>query len=153
MMSLTEELLEKQGVTKGARHKIVLSIGKLKERPAQLKQLYDDMTSEKEVIRQTLTEVKWILSTPMKITWNEEDNSSNNSDRNNGSTSGTNVSPGPIGSNRFQQGDETSGENQLLQKPRDQEDDLPSGIAKVIRKGTQYLPYQSYFFCYSAMYM
>nr|CAG4650161.1 EOG090X06H8 [Sida crystallina] len=39
MLSLTEEQLEAQGVTKGARHKIALSIQRLRERPTLLAQL------------------------------------------------------------------------------------------------------------------
>ena len=39
MLSLTEEQLEVQGVTKGARHKIALSIQRLRERPTLLAQL------------------------------------------------------------------------------------------------------------------
>ena len=39
MLSLTEEQLELQGVTKGARHKIALSIIRLRERPTLLAQL------------------------------------------------------------------------------------------------------------------
>ncbi|KAK3862164.1 hypothetical protein Pcinc_031946 [Petrolisthes cinctipes] len=44
LLSLDEATLEAQGVTKGARHKIVLSIQKLKERHKQLEQI------EKEVV-------------------------------------------------------------------------------------------------------
>ena len=36
MLALDEETLESKGVTKGARHKIVLSIAKLKDRHKQL---------------------------------------------------------------------------------------------------------------------
>jgi SAM domain (Sterile alpha motif). len=39
MMALTEEQLAAQGVTKGARHKIIISIRKLKERRNILCQL------------------------------------------------------------------------------------------------------------------
>ncbi|KAG5285236.1 hypothetical protein AALO_G00001070 [Alosa alosa] len=39
MMSLTEEQLESQNVTKGARHKIIISIQKLKERQNMLRSL------------------------------------------------------------------------------------------------------------------
>jgi hypothetical protein len=39
MLALTEEQLELQGVTKGARHKIALSILRLRERPTLLAQL------------------------------------------------------------------------------------------------------------------
>jgi hypothetical protein len=39
MLALTEDKLEAQGVTKGARHKIILSIKRLKERYNNLCQL------------------------------------------------------------------------------------------------------------------
>ena len=39
MLALSEEQLELQGVTKGARHKIALSIARLRERPSLLAQL------------------------------------------------------------------------------------------------------------------
>lgn len=39
LLALDEATLEAQGVTKGARHKIVLSIQKLKERHKQLEQI------------------------------------------------------------------------------------------------------------------
>ena len=39
MLVLTEEKLEQWGVTKGARHQIFLSVGKLKDRGNQLRNL------------------------------------------------------------------------------------------------------------------
>jgi len=65
MMNLTEEWLESQNVTKGARNKIVISIKKLKERPGMLRQM------EKEImecgnIKQALTDLKSVLNTPIK---------------------------------------------------------------------------------------
>ena len=39
MINLTEDWLESQGVTKGARHKIILSIVKLRERQNVLRQM------------------------------------------------------------------------------------------------------------------
>lgn len=44
LLALDEATLETQGVTKGARHKIVLSINKLKERHTQLVQIEKVMT-------------------------------------------------------------------------------------------------------------
>jgi SAM domain (Sterile alpha motif)/PHAT len=66
MMTMTEEALESRGVTKGARHKIVLSIKKLRDRPSTLAQL------EQEVVkggglRTALEELKGMLLTPMKL--------------------------------------------------------------------------------------
>nr|CAG4643965.1 EOG090X06H8 [Lepidurus arcticus] len=65
MLNLTEEQLESQGVTKGARHKIALSIQRLRERPHLLLKL------EKEVmetgnIQNALTELKTLLASPIK---------------------------------------------------------------------------------------
>ena len=65
MLALTEEQLELQGVTKGARHKIALSIQRLRDRPTLLAQL------EKEVVdtgnlQGALGELKNILGTPIK---------------------------------------------------------------------------------------
>jgi len=65
MMTLTEDALESRGVTKGARHKIVLSIKKLRDRPSTLAQL------EQEVVkggglRTALEELKSMLLTPIK---------------------------------------------------------------------------------------
>lgn len=67
MMSLTEEQLEAQGVTKGARHKIILNINKLKNRVNNLKALIQSLDEEGcNFIRQALNELKTILNTPIK---------------------------------------------------------------------------------------
>lgn len=55
LLALDEGTLESQGVTKGARHKIVLSINKLKERHKQLVQI-------EKVNDQTLMFVKEICT-------------------------------------------------------------------------------------------
>ncbi|XP_046383534.1 protein Smaug homolog 1 isoform X2 [Ischnura elegans] len=65
MLSLTEERLASEGVTKGARHKIVLSIRKLRERASTLKYLEEDV-SRGSSIRYALEELKSIACTPMK---------------------------------------------------------------------------------------
>ncbi|KAL1435052.1 hypothetical protein MTO96_001598 [Rhipicephalus appendiculatus] len=72
MMNLTEEKLEAQSVTKGARHKIVLSIRKLKERPATLRQLEKSLQEEGD-IRTALAELRAMLQTPMKASSRAED--------------------------------------------------------------------------------
>ncbi|KAL3214005.1 hypothetical protein MRX96_007400 [Rhipicephalus microplus] len=72
MMNLTEEKLEAQSVTKGARHKIVLSIRKLKERPATLRQLEKSLQEEGD-IRTALAELRAMLQTPMKASSRVED--------------------------------------------------------------------------------
>lgn len=63
LLALDESTLESQGVTKGARHKIVLSISKLKERHKQLVQI------EKEVMNggnlfSCLNDLKSLILTP-----------------------------------------------------------------------------------------
>lgn len=65
MMNLTEDKLEAQNVTKGARHKIVLSIRKLKERPDTLRLLEKNLQEEGD-IRTALVELRAMLQTPMK---------------------------------------------------------------------------------------
>ncbi|XP_002170483.3 protein Smaug homolog 1 isoform X1 [Hydra vulgaris] len=73
MMSFSDEYLEKHGVTKGARTKILLCIQKLKDREETLEQL------EKEVLQlgclpHVLAELKSILVTPIKPHKNENTN-------------------------------------------------------------------------------
>ena len=67
MMVLTEEELEKKGVTKGARHKIILNINKLKNRSNNLKALEQSLEEEGHYfVRQALNELKSMLFTPIK---------------------------------------------------------------------------------------
>uniref|UniRef100_L7LZ39 Uncharacterized protein n=1 Tax=Rhipicephalus pulchellus TaxID=72859 RepID=L7LZ39_RHIPC len=61
-----------KSVTKGARHKIVLSIRKLKERPATLRQLEKSLQEEGD-IRTALAELRAMLQTPMKASSRGED--------------------------------------------------------------------------------
>ncbi|XP_038124872.1 protein Smaug homolog 1 isoform X1 [Cyprinodon tularosa] len=65
MMSLTEEQLEAQKVTKGARHKIVISIQKLKERQNLLRSLEKDVL-EGGNLRTPLQELHQMIITPIK---------------------------------------------------------------------------------------
>ncbi|XP_039986882.1 protein Smaug homolog 1 isoform X2 [Xiphias gladius] len=65
MMSLTEEQLEAQKVTKGARHKIVISIQKLKERQNLLRSLEKDVL-EGSNLRSPLQELHQMIMTPIK---------------------------------------------------------------------------------------
>ncbi|XP_056269255.1 protein Smaug homolog 1 isoform X2 [Pseudoliparis swirei] len=69
MMSLTEEQLE---VTKGARHKIVISILKLKERQNLLRSLEKDVL-EGSNLRAPLQELHQIVLTPIKAFLGGED--------------------------------------------------------------------------------
>ncbi|XP_062974266.1 protein Smaug homolog 1 isoform X2 [Elgaria multicarinata webbii] len=65
MMALTECQLEAQNVTKGARHKIVISIQKLKERQNLLKSLERDIL-EGGNLRVLLQELHQMILTPIK---------------------------------------------------------------------------------------
>ncbi|XP_043553636.1 protein Smaug homolog 1 isoform X4 [Chiloscyllium plagiosum] len=65
MMALTEVQLEAQHVTKGARHKIVLSIQKLKERQNVLRSLEKDIL-EGGNLRNALQELHQMILTPIK---------------------------------------------------------------------------------------
>ncbi|XP_015262991.1 PREDICTED: protein Smaug homolog 1 isoform X2 [Gekko japonicus] len=65
MMTLTECQLEAQNVTKGARHKIVISIQKLKERQNLLKSLERDIL-EGGNLRVPLQELHQMILTPIK---------------------------------------------------------------------------------------
>lgn len=79
MLELTEERLAEQGVTKGARHKLALSIAKLQQRHSTLLALERDLLQPNReanqqasfsqgqgVIANALDELKVILATPMK---------------------------------------------------------------------------------------
>jgi len=65
MLTLTESWLDAQGVTRGARHKIVLSIGKLKERQNVLRAMEKEIM-ETGCLKQALSEIKSMLNTPIK---------------------------------------------------------------------------------------
>ncbi|KYO30135.1 protein Smaug homolog 2 isoform X2 [Alligator mississippiensis] len=65
MMTLTEQHLESQNVTKGARHKIALSIQKLRERQSVLKSLEKDIL-EGGNLWTALQELQQIIATPIK---------------------------------------------------------------------------------------
>ncbi|XP_043524810.1 protein Smaug homolog 1 [Frieseomelitta varia] len=79
MLQLTEEQLAEQGVTKGARHKLALSIAKLQQRYTTLLNLEKDLLQPTRdntqsasflqgptVLVNTVDELKTILATPMK---------------------------------------------------------------------------------------
>ncbi|KAK8739360.1 hypothetical protein OTU49_003596 [Cherax quadricarinatus] len=63
LLTLDEATLESQGVTKGARHKIVLSINKLKERHKQLVQIEKEVMNGGHLLS-CLNELKSIILTP-----------------------------------------------------------------------------------------
>ncbi|XP_012264559.1 protein Smaug homolog 1 [Athalia rosae] len=79
MLELTEERLAEQGVTKGARHKLALSITKLQQRHSTLLALERDLLQPNReanqqasfsqgqgLVASALDELKAILATPMK---------------------------------------------------------------------------------------
>uniref|UniRef100_A0A9J7Y7D4 Protein Smaug homolog 1 n=1 Tax=Cyprinus carpio carpio TaxID=630221 RepID=A0A9J7Y7D4_CYPCA len=71
MMSLTEQQLEAQQVTKGARHKIIISIQKLKDRQNMLRCLEKDIL-EGGNLRAPLQELHQIIQSPIKACSTEE---------------------------------------------------------------------------------
>lgn len=78
MLELTEDRLAEQGVTKGARHKLALSIYKLQQRYQTLMDLEKDLLqppregghqstfAQKPLLVGALDELKAILATPLK---------------------------------------------------------------------------------------
>ena len=78
MLELSEERLAEQGVTKGARHKLALSIAKLQQRYQILLNLEKDLVqppretnqsasfAQKPLLVGALDELKAILATPLK---------------------------------------------------------------------------------------
>ncbi|XP_055010368.1 protein Smaug homolog 1-like, partial [Boleophthalmus pectinirostris] len=64
-LNLSEEQLEAQKVTKGARHKIVISIQKLKERQSQLRSLEKEVL-EGASLRGALQELHQMILTPIR---------------------------------------------------------------------------------------
>uniref|UniRef100_A0A3Q2GP98 Sterile alpha motif domain containing 4B n=1 Tax=Cyprinodon variegatus TaxID=28743 RepID=A0A3Q2GP98_CYPVA len=87
MMILTEQHLESQNVTKGARHKIALSIQKLRERQGVLKSLEKDIL-EGGNLRNALQELQQIIITPIKA-YSPPSAAQAVSDASNSSTEGT----------------------------------------------------------------
>lgn len=71
MLSLTEESLQSIGITKGARHKLLLSIGKLKERSTMLMELETEVMNGGDLLN-ALKKVKSVLQTPLQVTSGED---------------------------------------------------------------------------------
>ncbi|XP_022331354.1 protein Smaug homolog 1-like [Crassostrea virginica] len=76
MLTVSEDWLETQNVTKGARHKIVLSLSKLKERQDLLRSMEKDIVDGGSIstIKSVLSEMKSMLNTPIKA-FSTEDSS------------------------------------------------------------------------------
>lgn len=66
MLDMTEEYLENLGVTKGARHKLVLCIQKLSERVPLLNQMEKELMDGIRPLKSGLDELTNIILTPMK---------------------------------------------------------------------------------------
>ncbi|KAK4886734.1 hypothetical protein RN001_003005 [Aquatica leii] len=70
MLNLTELDLESMGITKGARHKLLLSIAKLKERSQLLTELETEVMNGGDLIT-ALKKLKSILQSPLQTTSGE----------------------------------------------------------------------------------
>lgn len=71
MLNLTEESLQAIGITKGARHKLLLSIAKLRERSATLTQLETEVMNGGDLLN-ALKKLKTILQSPLHVTSGED---------------------------------------------------------------------------------
>ena len=67
MIHLTEDQLERQGVTKGARRKIIQNIQKLLDRPKMLADINIQLEKEDCNVKKVLTELEVLLKSPVKI--------------------------------------------------------------------------------------
>ncbi|XP_045773791.1 protein Smaug [Maniola jurtina] len=66
MMAIDEKYLEKLGVTKGARHKILLSIKKLSERGSILEGVQAELSSSTGSVLRALERLRGVLLSPMQ---------------------------------------------------------------------------------------
>ncbi|XP_056636982.1 protein Smaug homolog 1 [Diorhabda sublineata] len=71
MVNLTEETLQSIGITKGARHKILLSINKLKERGTMLTELETEVMNGGD-LNVALKKLKGVLQSPLQISPGED---------------------------------------------------------------------------------
>nr|XP_022918879.1 protein Smaug homolog 2 [Onthophagus taurus] len=71
MLNLTEETLQSIGITKGARHKLLLSIGKLRERQNMLCELETEVMNGGDLLN-ALKKLKGVLQTPLQVTMGED---------------------------------------------------------------------------------
>lgn len=72
MINLTDEALQTIGITKGARHKLLLSITKLKERSAMLSDLEWGIMNGGD-INNGIKKLKSVLQTPLELSMDNED--------------------------------------------------------------------------------
>lgn len=71
MLNLTDESLQAIGITKGARHKLLLSIGKLKERSTMLSELEVEVMNGGDLLN-ALKKLKGVLQSPLQVTSGED---------------------------------------------------------------------------------
>lgn len=71
MLNLTDESLQTIGITKGARHKLLLSIAKLKERGLTLAELETEVMNGGDLLN-ALKKLKGILQSPLQVTSGED---------------------------------------------------------------------------------
>lgn len=71
MLNLTEESLQAIGITKGARHKLLLSINKLKERSTMLTELETEVMNGGDLLN-ALKKLKGVLQSPLQVTLGED---------------------------------------------------------------------------------
>jgi len=69
MMNLTESQLEAEGVTKGARTKIITNIQKLKDRPGIISDINHLLEADDCNVRKVLTDLEILLKSPVKVGW------------------------------------------------------------------------------------
>lgn len=71
MLDLSEDTLQAIGITKGARHKLLLSIAKLKERSTMLTELETEVMNGGD-LNAALKKLKGILQTPLQVSYGED---------------------------------------------------------------------------------
>ncbi|XP_044254975.1 protein Smaug homolog 1 [Tribolium madens] len=71
MLDLSDDTLQAIGITKGARHKLLLSIAKLKERSTMLTELETEVMNGGD-LNLALKKLKSVLQTPLQVTSGED---------------------------------------------------------------------------------
>lgn len=71
MLNLTDEKLQTMGITKGARHKLLLSIAKLKERSLMMTELETEVMNGGDLLV-ALKKLKTVLQSPLQVTSGED---------------------------------------------------------------------------------
>merc|ERR1719278_273018 len=92
MLDLTEEKLEKMGVTKGARRKIVSSVAKLRDRFRLLSSLQAELENTDCDLKKILSELEGVVKSPIQVEQVEKDEIEAKSRHNSARDSGTEVS-------------------------------------------------------------